>query len=64
MARIRKFLSVTLTGISGLLLTLAGFNLIELSKSLILYAGVILLAAALITYIIPDGQREEKKEVL
>lgn len=65
MAKLKRFLSVTLTGISGLLLTLAGLDLIELSKTLIFYAGVVLLAAALITYVLPDGRpvEENKEEV-
>ncbi len=41
----------TLTGIAGLLLTLAGLNLIELTQTLILYTGVVLLGVALLFYL-------------
>lgn len=50
MGRLKKFILVTLTGVAGLLLTLAGFSLISLSQSLILYAGVILLVLAVLMY--------------
>lgn len=46
----RKVILVVLTGVAGLLLTLAGLNLIQLSPSLILYAGVGLLIVAVLIY--------------
>ena len=50
MAQIKKLIFVGLIGIGGLLLTLAGFNLIQLSQNLILYAGILLLVIALLLY--------------
>lgn len=50
LGRFKKFFLVALIGIAGLLLTLAGINLIQLSQNLILYAGIILLALAAILY--------------
>ena len=40
-----------LTGIAGLLLTLAGLNLIQLTQTLILYTGIALLFVALLFYV-------------
>lgn len=50
MANIKKLFFVGLIGIGGLLLTLAGLNLIQLSQSLILYAGLGLLVVAGLLY--------------
>lgn len=50
MSKLKKFILVTLTGLAGLLLTLAGFNLIQLSQNLILYAGIILLVLTVLMY--------------
>lgn len=50
MAKIKKTIFVGLTGIVGLLLTLAGLSLIQISPSLILYTGVGLLILALAVY--------------
>lgn len=50
MAQIKKLLFVGLTGVLGLLLTLAGLSLISLSDNLLLYVGITLLATALIYY--------------
>lgn len=49
--KFKKIISVTLTGIAGLLLTLAGLGLINLSLQLILYAGIILLFVAILIYV-------------
>lgn len=46
----KKAFLIGLTAIAGLLLTLAGLNLIQLSASLILYAGIILLVVAVLSY--------------
>lgn len=50
LGKFKKLILVTLTGIAGLLLTLAGLNLIQLSQSLILYAGMILLLISALIY--------------
>lgn len=50
LGKFKKILLVVLTGVAGLLLTLAGFNLIELSQNLILYAGIILLVLTALLY--------------
>ena len=51
MSQIKKLIFVALAGIGGLLLTLAGLNLIELSKDLNLYAGIALLVLAGLLYL-------------
>lgn len=50
MGKVRKLLLVALTAVGGLLLTLAGLSLIQLSQTLILYTGIILLVVALLMY--------------
>ena len=50
MANIKKLFFVGVIGIGGLLLTLAGLNLIQLSETLILYSGIALLVTALLLY--------------
>jgi hypothetical protein len=56
MHSIKKTLWVGLTGVAGLLLTLAGFNLIALSPELIKYTGIALLVFSALFYILPDGR--------
>lgn len=51
MGKIKRLVLVSLTGISGLLLTFAGLNLIEISKELILYTGIVLLFVAILSYL-------------
>ena len=48
----KKWILVFLIGVAGLLLTLAGLGLIQLSLSLILYIGLILLVLAFLFYFI------------
>lgn len=50
MGNLKKLLLVAVLVVAGLLLTLAGLNLIELSKNLILYSGIGLLVLAILTY--------------
>ena len=50
MGTLKKIFFVGLIGIGGLLLTLAGFDLIQLSQSLILYSGISLLIVAGLLY--------------
>lgn len=50
MHNIKKFFLVGLVGILGLLLTLSGLNLIQLSSNLVLYSGVGLLVLAAVYY--------------
>lgn len=50
MGKIRKLVLLGLTGVAGLLLTLAGINLIELSQKLILYSGASLLVLTGLIY--------------
>ncbi|MBI4059133.1 hypothetical protein HY404_02750 [Candidatus Microgenomates bacterium] len=50
MRGIKKLIFVGLIGIGGLLLTLAGLNLISLSETLILYAGILLLVVSTLLY--------------
>lgn len=52
LGKLKKVFLVLLVGIAGLLLTLAGFNLIELSQNLILYAGIGLLIIAGLMYLL------------
>lgn len=47
---IKKLVVIMVVGIAGLLLTLAGVNLIQLSESLILYSGVSLLLLTALLY--------------
>lgn len=51
MTKIKKIFFVGVIGIGGLLLSLAGLNLIELSETLILYAGIGLLVIAALLYL-------------
>lgn len=46
MGNIKKLLFTAIIGIGGLLLTLAGLNLIQLSQPLILYTGIVYLLLA------------------
>lgn len=50
MGKVKKTLWVGLVGIIGLLLTLAGIDLIQLSQSLILYSGLALISLAILLY--------------
>lgn len=50
LAKFKKTILFVLTGVAGLLLTLAGLNLIQLSQNLILYAGLTLLVVAALLY--------------
>jgi len=54
MIKIKKLIFVSLTAVGGLLLTLAGLNLIQLSQSLILYTGILLVILALFSYFFMD----------
>ena len=48
--RFRKAILIVLTGVAGLLLTLAGLGLITLTLPLILYSGVALLIMTVLLY--------------
>lgn len=50
LGNLKKLLFVAIIGIGGLLLTLAGLNLIQLSQNLILYAGLVYLVIAALVY--------------
>jgi len=50
MKNIKKLFFVTILGIEGLLLVLAGFNLIQLSQNLILYSGIALIIISGLLY--------------
>lgn len=50
MTKVKKLLFTSLIGIGGLLLTLAGLNLIQLSLPLILYVGLLYLALSAALY--------------
>lgn len=62
MRNFKKTLWVGLTGISGLLLTLAGFNLIDLSPQLIKYTGIALLTLSILFYLLPEGKNIDIKK--
>lgn len=49
--RFRKAILIILTGVAGLLLTLAGLGLIQLTQPLILYSGIALLALTVLFYL-------------
>lgn len=49
--RFKKVILVVLTGVAGILLTLAGIGLITLTLPLILYSGVALLILAVLFYL-------------
>jgi hypothetical protein len=50
MIKIKKLIFALLIGIGGLLLTLAGLNLIEFSESLFLYSGITLIVISALLY--------------
>ena len=50
MQQIKKLFFVGIIGIGGLLLTLAGLNLIQLSENLTLYSGLALLGISGLLY--------------
>lgn len=50
MEKLKKNILVFALGVSGLLLTLAGFGLIQLSSPLILYSGIGLLILTVFMY--------------
>lgn len=49
--RFKKIILIILVGISGLLLTLAGIGLIQLTQPLILYSGISLLIMTILIYL-------------
>ena len=49
--RFKKAILIVLTGVAGLLLTLAGLGLISLTPTLILYSGVALLILTVFFYL-------------
>lgn len=49
------------TLLAGLLLVLAGFNLVELSLNLLLYIGILLIVLSVVTYFLDN---KSKKEVI
>lgn len=49
--RFEKLILIVLTGVAGLLLTLAGLGLITLTLSLILYSGIALLVMTVFLYL-------------
>jgi len=53
MVKVKKFTLSILIGLAGLLLVLSGFNLVQLSGTLSLYIGVMLLAVAGMMYMLP-----------
>lgn len=66
MGKIKKFLFVIFTGVPGILLTMAGLNIIQFTpqtQNLILYLGLFLLAVSLVTWIIPSGSKKEVERV-
>ena len=50
LGKFQKIILLTVIGIAGLLLTLAGFGLITLSPDLIKYSGIVLLILTGILY--------------
>jgi len=50
MVQIKKILLASLVGIGGFLLALAGFSLIQLSQTLILFIGILYLLMAVLIY--------------
>lgn len=50
--RVKKYILVMLIFFLGSLLTLSGFNLIQLSSELVLYSGIGLLIIAVLYYFI------------
>ncbi|MFA5933370.1 MAG: hypothetical protein WCV81_03870 [Microgenomates group bacterium] len=49
--RFKKVILIVLTGVSGLLLTLAGMGLIQLTPILTLYSGIALLLMTVLLYL-------------
>lgn len=49
--RFKKVILIVLTGVAGLLLTLAGLGLITLTPPLILYSGIALLILTVLFYL-------------
>ncbi len=49
--RFKKVILIVLTGVAGLLLTLAGLGLITLTPTLILYSGIALLILTVFFYL-------------
>lgn len=49
--RFEKLILIVLTGVAGLLLTLAGLGLITLTLPLILYSGIALLIMTVLLYL-------------
>lgn len=49
--KFKKLILIVLTGVAGLLLTLAGFGLITLTLPLILYSGIALLIMTVLLYV-------------
>lgn len=49
--RFEKLILIVLTGVAGLLLTLAGLGLITLTLPLILYSGIALLVMTVLLYL-------------
>lgn len=49
--RFKKIILIVLTGVAGLLLTLAGLGLITLTLPLILYSGIALLIMTVLLYL-------------
>lgn len=47
----KKVIIAALVAVIGLLLTLAGLNLIQMSSNLVLYSGVALLILAILQYL-------------
>lgn len=50
LGKFKKVVLVGLAAVAGLLLTLAGINLIQLSQTLILYSGIALLVLTFLLY--------------
>lgn len=56
MGKFRDFIAVWLMGGIGLLLTLSGLKLIQLSSDLVLYSGAALLILAALINFLPKGK--------
>ena len=61
MAKIKRFLVILVSGVGGIILTLSGLNLIQITGDLELYSGIALLVLSLLMYILPENNK--KKEV-
>lgn len=53
LGKFKKLILLLILGFLGILLTLSGLSLIQLSPSLVLYSGIILLVLSLILYFLP-----------